>query len=227
MGASLLDIFLHPDRYIGQVLSVHRTGAYILLFAVIFIETGLVFAPFLPGDSLLLAAGSIAAIGKTFNIPHLLLLLYTAAIAGDWLNYSIGKLLKSRVLRGEKIFLVKPEHIEKTQCFFDKHGGKTVTLARFMPIFRTFAPFVAGMGDMHYGRFLRNNVAGGVLWVSLMFYLGYFFGNIAYVREHFGLVTIAVVLVSAAPLIVCFIRPIIKKRRRRLKRKRRPLIRIL
>ena len=212
MTASLVDIFLHLDKYLSQILSVHRTEAYVLLFVIIFMETGFVFTPFLPGDSLLFAAGAIAALGGMLSIPLMLVLFYVAAISGDTLNYHIGKLLRKRVSRRERIPLIKMEHIDRTQAFFERHGGKTITIARFIPIIRTFAPFIAGVGNMPYKRFLSYNVVGGMLWVTLLFVFGYFFGNIAYIKEHFGFVTIAIIAISSIPVVFALVQSRMKSR---------------
>jgi membrane-associated protein len=173
---------------------------YVLLFAIVLCETGLVVMPFLPGDSLLFAAGALAALHpQSLHILVLLLLLSTAAILGDTLNYAIGRRVGPRAFRINAWFL-KHEHLVKTQEFYDRHGGKTIVLARFMPIVRTFAPFVAGVGQMHYPTFLWFNVVGGILWVVLCTVAGYFFGNIEVVKKNFELVVIGIVLVSVLPL---------------------------
>lgn len=197
----IVDLFLHLDKYLNALLSQYNVLAYVLLFLVIFIETGLVITPFLPGDSLLFAAGAIAAAGGPINIPIIILLLYIAAISGDTLNYHIGHLLHEKVQKREKIPLVKMENIRKAQEFLERNGGKTITIARFIPIIRTFAPFVAGAGKMHYRKFLMYNVIGGISWVTLLFGIGYFFRNISYVKSHFSLVVIAII-----PAIVAFIK---------------------
>ena len=197
---SILDIFLKLDEVLHGVLEAWGPWTYVLLFAIILCETGLVVMPFLPGDSLLFAAGAMAAIQpEHLNIALLLGLLSVAAIIGDTLNYAIGRWLGPKAFTIDKWFL-KHEHLERTQEFYGRHGGKTIVLARFMPIVRTFAPFVAGVGKMHYPTFLWFNVVGGILWVLLCTVAGYFFGNIEAVKKHFELVVIGIVLVSVLPL---------------------------
>lgn len=202
----LMDLFLHLDKHLNLMLSQYHTLAYVLLFVVIFIETGLVVTPFLPGDSLLFATGAIAAAGGPVELPLVTVMLYLAAVGGDTLNYHIGHLLRDRVMRREKIPLVKMENVDKAQHFLERHGGKTITIARFIPIIRTFAPFVAGAGKMPYRAFLTYNVIGGVAWVSLFLSLGYFFGNIGYVKDHFSLIVIAIVLISVIPAVVAMLK---------------------
>jgi Uncharacterized membrane-associated protein len=180
--------------------------AYVFLFVIIFIETGLVITPFLPGDSLIFATGALAAAGGQISIPLVLLLLFIAAIAGDTVNYHIGHLLSEKVKKREKIHFIKIEYIDRTHAFFERNGGKTITIARFVPIIRTFAPFVAGVGEMSYKWFLGYNIIGGISWVSLLFGIGYFFGNISYIKNHFSLVTIAIVIISVIPAIIAFIK---------------------
>lgn len=197
-----MDIVLHLDKYLNILLAHYNFWAYVVLFVAIFIETGLVVTPFLPGDSLIFAAGAIAAAGGPINAPLLLTLFYVAAVAGDTVNYQIGHLLRERVNRREHIRFIKQEYLDRTQAFFKRHGGKTITIARFIPIIRTFAPFVAGVGEMPYRKFLGFNIAGGLLWVSLMFGIGHFFGNISYVKNHFSLIVLAIIFISVLPVIV-------------------------
>ncbi|MDF2632954.1 MAG: associated Golgi protein-related protein [Caproiciproducens sp.] len=206
-----VDLFLHLDKYLNLLLSQYSVWAYILLFLVIFIETGLVITPFLPGDSLLFAAGAIAAAGGPINISVTIFILYVAAISGDTLNYHIGHLLREKIKKRENIRFIKMEYIDKAQAFLKRNGGKTITIARFIPIIRTFAPFVAGVGEMPYRSFLGYNVIGGISWVTLFFGIGYFFGNISYVKTHFGLIIIAVIGISVIPAIVAFIRNKLKE----------------
>jgi membrane-associated protein len=196
----LVNIFLHLDQFLGNIISTYGTLTYIILFLVIFCETGLVVTPFLPGDSLIFAAGTFAAMGR-LNPWILFIMLIIAAVGGDAVNYWIGHKIGPRAYTGE-IKLIKKEYIDRTHVFFEKHGGKTIFLARFVPIVRTFAPFVAGVGQMSYGYFLRFNLVGGVTWVSLFLALGYFFGTITFVQENFELVIIAIVLVSVVPMAV-------------------------
>lgn len=204
-AAFILDLFLHLDKYLNVVLSQYNTLAYLLIFAVLFIETGLVFTPFLPGDSLIFVTGAIAAAGGPINIPVMLMLMYAAAIGGDTVNYHIGHALRGKIARKEHVPLLKYEHLEQTQVFFDRHGGKTITIARFIPIVRTFAPFVAGACLMPYRRFLHFNAIGGFSWVTAFFLFGYFFGNFDYIQNHFGLVVIAIVIISVLPAAVAYI----------------------
>lgn len=201
-----MDIFLHLDKYLNVLLGQYNVWAYVVLFVAIFIETGLVVTPFLPGDSLIFATGAIAAAGGPIFTPLLLVLLYIAAIGGDSVNYQIGHLLRERIRRREHIRFIKMEYIDRTHAFFQRHGGKTITIARFIPIIRTFAPFVAGVGEMSYPWFLGYNVIGGLAWVSVMFGIGYFFGNISYVKNHFSLVVIAIILISVIPVFVALIK---------------------
>lgn len=202
----LIDIILHLDKYLNVLISHYTVWAYVFLFVIIFIETGLVITPFLPGDSLIFATGALAAAGGQISIPLVLLLLFIAAIAGDTVNYHIGHLLSEKVKKREKIHFIKIEYIDRTHAFFERNGGKTITIARFVPIIRTFAPFVAGVGEMSYKWFLGYNIIGGISWVSLLFGIGYFFGNISYIKNHFSLVTIAIVIISVIPAIIAFIK---------------------
>ncbi|MSR26487.1 MAG: DedA family protein [Planctomycetaceae bacterium] len=197
---SILDVFLHVDDHLHALLEAWGPWTYVLLFAIILCETGLVIMPFLPGDSLLFAAGAMAALyPDDLGFVTLLVLLSIAAILGDTINYFLGRWIGPRAFSLNTWFL-KHEHLEKTQAFYDRHGGKTIVLARFMPIVRTFAPFVAGVGKMHYPTFLWFNVVGGILWVVLCTAAGYFFGNIEAVKKNFELVVIGIVLVSVLPL---------------------------
>lgn len=194
----LIEIFLHIDKYLGEIISNYGAWTYAILFIVIFCETGLVVTPFLPGDSLLFAAGSFAALG-VLNPHSMFLMLAVAAILGDTLNYWIGHFLGPKVFSGNSRFL-KKEHLEKTHKFYEKHGGKTIIIARFMPIIRTFAPFVAGVGAMSYGKFFLYNIVGGVVWVAVFVYAGYFFGTIPFVRNNFSLVAMAIIVLSVLPV---------------------------
>ena len=194
-----IDLFLHVDRHLLEIVQTHGLWSYAILFAIVFVETGLVVMPFLPGDSLLFAAGSLSAAGA-FDIVTLLGLLTVAAILGDSLNYWIGRRVGARVFT-EKSRFFKQEHLLRTQRFYERHGGKTIILARFLPIVRTFAPFVAGVGRMHYGRFWAYNVIGGVLWVWGFGILGYMFGNLPMVKKNFSLVILAIIIISVLPII--------------------------
>ena len=195
----LIDLFLHLDKHLGGILQTYGTWTYGILFVVIFLETGLVATPFLPGDSLLFAAGAFAALGA-LDVKVLLILLAAAAILGDTANYWIGRKVGPRVFK-EDVRWLKREYLERSHRFYEKHGGKTIVLARFIPIIRTFAPFVAGIGTMSYPRFLAYNVFGGCLWVALFVLSGYFFGNLPVVREHFSLVILAIIVLSVMPLV--------------------------
>lgn len=200
---SLIDIFLHLDKYLGDIINQYGALTYAILFAIIFAETGFVVTPFLPGDSLIFAAGTFAALGN-FNIIVLFLLLTAAAVLGDAVNYYIGHKIGPRAYTGE-VKLIKKEYIDRTHAFFNKHGGKTIFLARFVPIVRTFAPFVAGVGEMSYGYFLRYNLIGGLVWVGLFLGLGYFFGNIPFVKANFEFVIVGIILVSVLPMLFEYI----------------------
>ncbi len=197
----LLEYTLHVDRYLAGILLAYGKWVYFIVFLVIFSETGLVIAPFLPGDSLLFAVGALAAVGP-LNIWALLSILSLAAIIGDSLNYWVGNLLGPAVLRKEKLWFLRREYVQRTEEFYKKHGGKTILLARFVPIVRTFAPFMAGVGSMPYPEFLFYNVIGGLAWVGGFLFGGYFFGNIPFVRENFSLVILAIIAVSMLPMAV-------------------------
>jgi len=193
----LIDLFLHLDEYLDTIISQYGAWTYGILFVVIFVETGLVIMPFLPGDSLLFAAGTFAALGS-LNVWFLAGLLMVAAILGDTVNYSIGHYLGDRAYN---IKWIKKEYLDKTHAFFEKHGGKAIFLARFVPIVRTFAPFVAGIGKMTYGYFITYNFIGGITWVALFTFAGYFFGNIPFVRHNFEYVIIVIILISVMPMV--------------------------
>lgn len=199
---SFLDFFLHLDDHLRQIITDYQNWTYLILFLIIFIETGLVIWPFLPGDSLLFAVGTFAATGE-LNLAMLLVLLFIAAVLGDTVNYLIGKYFGEKMLqfkfRGKN--LVKEKHMEKTHSFYEKHGPKTIILARFVPIVRTFAPFVAGIGKMHYGKFITYNIVGGFIWVFGITLLGYFFGNIPIVAKNFEIVVLGIIGISVLPII--------------------------
>ncbi len=198
--SSLLDIFLHLDEYLAQVIAQYGVLTYLFLFAVIFAETGLVVTPFLPGDSLIFAAGALAA-STTLNPLLLFILIGTAAVLGDAVNYSIGKRIGKRAFSGE-IRWLKKEYLDRTHAFYEKHGGKTIFLARFVPIVRTFAPFVAGVGEMSYRNFATYNVVGAITWVGIFISAGYFFGEIPFVKANFEFVVVAIILVSVLPAVI-------------------------
>lgn len=201
---TFVQYFLHLDQHLGQVIEAYGFWTYLILFVIIFCETGLVVTPILPGDSLLFAAGTFAAIGA-LRPEVLFLLLGLAAVAGDSVNYSIGYTIGPRVFKEDYRYL-KREYLERTHEFYERHGGKTIIIARFMPIIRTFAPFVAGVGAMTYPRFLAYNVIGGVAWIGLFVYGGYFFGNIPVVKRNFTLVIMGIIIVSILPGIIEFVR---------------------
>jgi membrane-associated protein len=197
--ATLIDLFLHLDTHLNTIIQNYGVWTYGLLFLVIFLETGVVVTPFLPGDSLLFAAGTFAALGS-LRVELLFILLTTAAIIGDTVNYWIGHYIGPRAFSGEIRYL-KKEYMDRTHEFYEKHGGKTIILARFVPIIRTFAPFVAGIGAMTYGRFVTYNVVGGIVWVAIFTFGGYFFGNLPAVKENFTLVILAIIIVSVLPAV--------------------------
>ncbi len=198
------NIFLHLDQTLGLVIADYGLLVYGLLFAIIFLETGLVVTPILPGDSLLFAAGAFAALGS-LNIWLLWALLAVAAVLGDTVNYWIGHFLGEKMIAGNSRF-IKKEYLIRGQTFYDKHGAKTIVLARFVPIVRTFAPFIAGVSRMNYGRFIFYNIIGGLCWVSLFVLGGYFFGNLPLVKENFGLAVLAIIVLSILPIAVDIIR---------------------
>jgi membrane-associated protein len=201
---TIIDLFLHLDEHLNAIIKDYGVWTYGLLFLVIFMETGFVVTPFLPGDSLLFAAGSFAALGS-LNVLLLYLLLFVAAVLGDTVNYWIGNKIGPRAFEQDIRFL-KKEFLDKTQRFYDKHGGKTIVLARFVPIVRTFAPFVAGVGTMSYGRFVTYNVLGAFLWTTIFIFGGFFFGNIPIVKQNFEFVILAIILLSVLPMVIEFLR---------------------
>jgi len=200
----IVDFFIHLDKYLKYFIDSFGIGAYLILFFVIFMETGFVITPFLPGDSILFAVGTFSAIGLFKIFPVYLLLLF-AAFAGDTVNYWIGHRIGPKIFEKESRF-IKKEYLERTKSFYEKHGGKTIILARFIPIIRTFAPFIAGVGVMKYSKFLIYNVIGGFLWVSIFIFLGYFFGNIPIVKENFEITIIIIVIISVIPVITEFLK---------------------
>ena len=208
---TIIDFILHIDVHLGEIISNYGAATFAFLFAIIFAETGFVVTPFLPGDSLLFAAGAFAALGD-LNIFVLLIVLVAAAVLGDTANYWIGHLFGERMIANPRL-PIKQEHIDKTKAFFDKHGGKTIILARFVPIVRTFAPFVAGVGKMHYGNFISYNVIGGIAWVLLFTLAGFFFGNIPAVKHNFTLVIFAIILLSVVPMVFEFVKAKTKKKK--------------
>jgi membrane-associated protein len=208
--AHLIDLFLHLDVHLAAFVEAHGTAVYALLFGIIFAETGLVVTPFLPGDSLLFASGAIAATGA-LDVRLVGVLLFAAAVAGDAVNYSIGRYIGPRVFRpegrsGRMERLLNPKHLERAHEFFERHGGKAIVLARFVPIVRTFIPFVAGAASMTYATFGFYNVAGAALWVFLCVGAGYLFGNIEFVKKNFELVILAIIFVSMLPMLIEYLR---------------------
>ncbi len=195
---AVLDFFLHIDKHLITVTEQYGMWSYAILFAILFMETGLVVMPFLPGDSLLFAAGSLSALGS-FNVGWLLVICILGAFLGDTVNYWIGHFFGARLFAKDRKFL-KKAHLEKAQAFYDKHGGFAIVLARFVPIVRTFAPCVAGISKMKYSTFMMYNLLGGALWVSLFVLAGHFFGNIPFVKHNFELVMVVIVLISVVPI---------------------------
>ena len=201
---NFIDFFLHLDTNLKEITNEYGLLTYFLLFATVFFETGLVATPFLPGDSLIFATGTLAASGS-LNLSTLFLVLCFAAVLGDTVNYHIGRLLRDKVVNHENIRFVKKEHIDSTHIFFAKYGVKTIILARFAPIIRTFAPFVAGVGIMPYSKFITYNVIGGVGWVSTFLLGGYFFGNLSAVKDNFSVVILGIIFVSLLPGIITYV----------------------
>jgi membrane-associated protein len=203
--ATLIDIFLHIDRHLSEIIQTYGVWTYLIMFTIIFLETGLVVTPFLPGDSLLFAAGTFAALGA-LDMMWLFVILSIAAIAGDTVNYWIGAYVGPKVFHKEKVRFLNREYLDRTHQFYEKYGGKTIIIARFVPIIRTFAPFVAGIGSMTYWRFISYNVIGGVAWIILCTLAGYFFGNLPIVRENFSLVILAIIIISVLPGVIEYMR---------------------
>lgn len=201
---TFVDFFLHLDKNLTAFVAQYGVATYGALFFIIFAETGFVVTPFLPGDSLLFAAGAIAALGS-LNIFLIVLLIILAAVLGDTVNYWIGHFLGRKIVDHPKIKFINQEHIDKTEQFYKKYGAKTIILARFVPIVRTFAPFVAGVGSMHYSTFILYNIVGGVLWVSFFSFLGYFFGNMAFIKQNFHYAVFAIIGLSLVPMVYEYI----------------------
>jgi membrane-associated protein len=208
-----IDLFLHLDKHLGEIIQQYGGWTYAILTLVVFCETGLVVTPFLPGDSLLFAAGALAALpGSPLQVGVLFVLLTAAAIVGDTVNYWIGHKIGPRAFEGRIRFL-KKSHLDRTHEFYEKYGAKTIIIARFVPIVRTFAPFVAGVGSMSYGRFFTYNVVGGVLWVAVCLFAGYFFGNLPFVKANFSIVILAIIAISVMPAVVEIVRHRLAARR--------------
>jgi len=208
--SSFVDVILHLDQHLLVLVQNYGAWIYGILFIILFCETGLVVTPFLPGDSLLFVAGAIAGAGS-MNVHLLVVLLLAAAVLGDSMNYAIGHYIGPKVFRFDDSWFFKKAYVERTHRFFERHGGKTIVLARFVPIIRTYAPFVAGIGAMDYRRFLLFNVAGAVLWVASLTYAGYFFGNLPAVKNNLSLVILGIIVLSISPGIVELLRHKLKR----------------
>ncbi len=208
-----VDFVLNIDKHLLEIVQDYRTWTYLILFAIIFMETGFVVTPFLPGDSLLFAAGAIAANpSEPLNLLPLMLLLILAAVLGDNVNYYIGRFFGTKIY-DKNYRMIKREYIDRTHLFYEKHGGKTIIIARFMPIIRTFAPFVAGVGTMTFTRFFLFNIVGGILWVILFCVSGFFFGSIPFVKNNFSIVILGIIFVSLLPMIIAFLKNYLDKRK--------------
>ncbi len=215
--SKILDFLLHLDKHLSAIIQGFGLWTYFILFFVIFLETGFVVTPFLPGDSLLFAAGTFAA-AKVLNVVWLFVILSAAAILGDTANYWIGHFIGPKVFRREKSRIFKKEYLERTHRFYEKYGAETIIIARFVPIVRTFAPFVAGVGRMSYWKFISYNVIGGIGWVAVFIFGGYFFGNIPFVKRNFSLVILIIIIFSMIPMAVEFVRHRGKARRENLEK---------
>ena len=201
---NFVELFLHLDKHLNVIIQNYGVWTYLLLFLIIFCETGLVVTPFLPGDSLLFAAGTFAALGS-LKVEWLFVLLSVAAIAGDTVNYWIGHYVGPKVFHKEDVRFLNKKYLDRTHDFYEKHGGKTIIIARFIPIIRTFAPFVAGIGKMTYGRFISYNVFGGLAWIAIFLFGGYYFGNLPFVKRNFSLVILAIIFISVLPGVIEFL----------------------
>ncbi|ANZ94393.1 DedA family protein [Brochothrix thermosphacta] len=208
---NIISFIIHIDKHLVEIINMFGVWSYVILFAIVFVETGLVIFPFLPGDSLLFAGGALAALGS-FNLTTLAITFFVAAVIGDTVNYHIGKWLGTSIPKGSWLSkVISEERIAIANGFFEKHGGKTIIIARFMPFIRTFAPFVAGASHMSYRKFFMYNVIGAFIWVGLFTYAGYFFGNIPFVRDNFSTVILAIIFVSILPAVIGWIRSRITK----------------
>jgi membrane-associated protein len=212
--AQAIDVFLHLDKHLEAVVAQYGVWVYVILFTIIFVETGLVVMPFLPGDSLLFVCGAIAAIGG-LSLPLLIVLLIVAAVLGDAVNYSVGRYFGPRVWGWEQSRFFNRSAFDRTHAFYEKHGAITIIVARFLPFVRTFAPFVAGVAEMTYSKFATYNVVGGVLWVTSLTVLGYFVGNLPWVKEHFSWVALALIVIPGLPALYEVLRHTVFKRLRR------------
>ncbi len=206
----LIDFILHLDKYLSAIIQVYGAWTYFLLFLIIFCETGLVVTPFLPGDSILFATGTFAALGS-MNVVWLFIIISAAAITGDTVNYWVGHFIGPKIFARENVRFLNKKYLERTHRFYEKHGGKTIIIARFIPIIRTFAPFVAGIGQMSYWRFISYNIIGGITWPAIFIFGGYYFGNINFVKNNFSAVIIAIIIISVIPAITEFLREFCKK----------------
>lgn len=202
---NLIEIFLHLDVHLGELTAQYGTFTYAILFFVIFAETGFVFTPFLPGDSLLFAMGTLAALGS-LNVYFCFFLVVVAALTGDNINYWVGHFLGTKILKRSSGKMIKKEYLEKTNAYFEKYGGKTIIIARFVPIVRTFTPFTAGIGRMNYVKFISYSIAGALLWSGLLVFLGYYFGNLPFIKKNFSLAILTVILISIMPAIIEIVR---------------------
>jgi len=210
--AKFIDLLVHLDRHLLEIAREYGPGVYAFLFLIVFCETGLVVTPFLPGDSLLFVAGTLAA-GGVMNIHLLVLVLIVAAVLGDSLNFAIGRWIGPRVFRYDDSWFFKKAYIERTHRYFERYGGRTIIIARFVPVVRTYAPFVAGVGQMEYGRFFMFNAVGGVIWVALIGYAGYLFGTVPVVQKNLTLVIFGIILLSISPAIVEVLRHKLRRAR--------------
>ncbi len=208
---TFIDIILHLDTHLQLVIQTYDTWTYAIIFIVIFCETGLIITPFLPGDSLLFAAGAFAALGS-LNLAALFAIIFVAAVLGDFVNYSIGNYIGPKIFKKEKSLLFNKEYLMRTETFYEKHGAKTIIAARFMPIIRTFAPFVAGIAKMNWLKFVAYNIIGAMLWCVVFLFAGYFFGNIQIVKENFTLVIMVIIVLSFIPVVKEVIMGLLKKK---------------
>lgn len=207
---NFINVIMHIDTYLTMIVQQYGVLTYVILFLIIFCETGLVITPFLPGDSMLFAAGALAGIGS-MNIFTLLIVVYLAAVLGDTANYQIGKTIGKKILEKDTIKFINKDYLKKAQIFYEKHGSMTIVIGRFIPIIRTFVPFVAGISKMNYSKFIPYNILGGGLWVSLFLGGGYFFGNLSFVKTHFSYMLIAIMIISLLPGIIVFMQEKSKK----------------
>lgn len=210
--SGLIDLVLHLDKHLGILINNYGAWIYVILFLIILFETGLVVTPFLPGDSVIFAASAFAALGL-LNIFILIPLLMVAAILGDTINYNIGRNLGQKLLKHGDSRFIKKEYIDRTNAYYDKYGGKTIIIARFIPIVRTFAPFVAGIGSMHYKQFITYNSIGGILWVLIVSLLGFFFGNIPIIANNFSIAIIVMILISILPAVIGLFKEKVKSKK--------------